>query len=379
LTRQTGTAGNDDELFLETLRTVAPGTPLRDALDDIVRARTGALLVVSDAPAVRQLCSGGFYVDCEFTPSNLYELAKLDGAIIMDSEARRIVNANVQLTPDTAIPSTESGIRHRSAERTARQTGALVIAVSERRNMISVYRGHLKHVLRDMPFILSKANQTLQAIERYRAVFDEALATLTALELDYAVTLDDVGTTLRWAAMIGRLRREVQRYIVELGSEGRLVQAQLHELSHGVDREAGLVVADYRRRPAKDGKLKEGGPADGEVERLVAQGAFKDHFVEIRDICRQLGYSDGLDLLDTAVSPRGYRLLSKVPRLPFAVARRVVERFEGLEGICHAAPEELDDIEGIGRARAHTIREWLKELRQRAANDRRHSAPQPGG
>lgn len=265
------------------IRFVAPGTPLREGLENILRARTGGLIVVGDSPQVLALVDGGFHIDAEFQPSYLYELAKMDGAIILSHDARRILYANATLVPDPAIPSNETGMRHRTAERVARQTEELVIAVSQRRNIISLYRGNLRYILRDTGILLTKANQALQTLEKYRSVLSQALVNLSALELEDMVTVTDVALVLQRTELVARIVREIERYIGELGAEGRLVAMQLEELVTGVGEEGQLIIRDYLQ------------PGDGRTPEMVtaALAASGGDIMDLTSIARTLGFSGG--------------------------------------------------------------------------------------
>ena len=354
-----GPEGQFDERFLEALRNVAPGSLLREGLDQILRARTGALVVVGDGPDIMALLDGGFKVDRELQPSSLYELSKMDGALVLSRDGRRILFANVQLLPDRAIPSLETGIRHRTAERMARQTGDLVIAISQRRNIVTLYQGEVKYVLRDIGFILTKANQAIQTLGRYRAVVDQALANLTALEFEDLVTLMDVTTALHRTGMVLVIKDEIDRYVRELGTEGRLVGMQLEELAGDIAEEAGLLARDYSVT----------GNADV-VVALNGSTLLGDDLSELVELSRGLGYPGGLGALDQGVTPRGFRILRRIPRLPVPVIENLVRAFGNLQRTLNATLEELDKVEGIGEVRARTIRDGLRRLGDEAMLDR---------
>jgi len=232
------------------LKLVAPGTPLREGLDNIFRAKTGALIVIGYSKEMMEIVDGGFSINCEFTPAHLYELAKMDGAIILSQDMKRILFANTQLVPDSSIPTAETGTRHRTAERVARQTGHLVIAISQRRNVITLYQGNFRYILRDISVILSKANQAIQTLEKYKAVLDQALTNLSALEFEEMVTLQDVAMVIHRIEMVLRIKAEIDQYINELGTEGRLISMQLEELVANVEKEAYLLLKDYCRDQA---------------------------------------------------------------------------------------------------------------------------------
>ncbi|MFP4016840.1 MAG: DNA integrity scanning diadenylate cyclase DisA, partial [Halanaerobiales bacterium] len=216
--------------FSKILKMISPGTVLREGLENVLRAKTGGLIVLGDSEEVLGIVDGGFNLNAELSPARLYELAKMDGAMVLNDNADRILCANAQLIPDPTIPSEETGTRHRTAERVARQTGKLVIAISQRRDIISLYLGDEKHILEDIRVILSKANQAVQTLEKYRNVLDQALTNLSALEFEDLVTISDVVTVIQRAEMVLKIEREIKRYINELGSEGRLIKMQLEEL-----------------------------------------------------------------------------------------------------------------------------------------------------
>lgn len=350
----------DAETLKKTLRLVAPGTPLYEAIEHILRARTGALIVIGDTPEILALCNGGFRIDAEMHAASLYELAKMDGAILLSSDLKRILYVNVQLTPDPMIPTFETGTRHRTAERVARQTGQLVIAISQRRNVVTLYRGNLKYVVRDINVVLAKANQALSTLDRYKSVLEQTVTNLTALEFENLATLYDVASVLQRAQMVARIADEIERYVVELGTEGRLVDMQLDELVVDSEDEGLLVVRDY---------LHESEAGAEEVwEKLT--GWSSEELLDLSLLARLLGYGSAAGSLDSAVTPRGYRILSKIPRLPMGVVENLVARFGNLPRILEASIEELDDVEGIGEVRAKAIRDGLRRLREQVLLDR---------
>ncbi len=351
----------DRDGFLKVLRQVAPGTPLREGLESILRARTGALIVVGDSPQVMKLVDGGFRIDSDFLPSNLYELAKMDGAIILTPDARRILYANATLIVDPATPSFETGIRHRTAERVARQTGELVISISQRRNVISLYKGNVRYQLRDVNVILTKANQALQTLERYRAVLERALTNLSALELEDLVTVLDVVQVVQRTEMVLRIVGEIERYIFELGTEGRLVSMQLEELVANVAEEGGLIMRDYVQ--VGEGRTLES------VREQVANWPGEE-LLDLATIARMLGLGTTPGALENPITPRGYRMLRKVPRLPMPVIENVVTHLGNLPRVLRASIEELDEVEGIGEVRARAIKEGLRRLHEQVLLER---------
>ena len=220
---------------------MAPGTPLRDGIDRIVRAKMGALVVVGDEPNVLAICSGGFLLDAEFTPQRLSELAKMDGAIIVSTDASRIARANVHLVPDPTVPTSETGTRHRTAERVAVSLGVPVISVSEEMSVINVYAGGMKRQLQDIGRLLDRANQALQTLERYKAKLDDATSALTALEIEDVVTVRDVAAVVQRGDMVRQIAAEIETMIIELGVDARLLRLQLDEVFTSLDDELDLV------------------------------------------------------------------------------------------------------------------------------------------
>src|ERR1700734_2206990 len=231
--------------IMRALEMVAPGTLLREGIDNIVDARTGGLIVIGDADELGFLFSGGIKLEIDYSPTFLYELAKMDGAIALTSNATKTVHVNVQLTPDPTILTLETGTRHRTAERVSKQTDSIVIAVSERREVVSLYVDGAKYILEDIPVVLAKANQALATLNKYRSRLDQVSTRLTALEFEGGTTLHDVLTVLQRIELVTRMAVEIERYIVELGSEGRLIEMQLDETMVGVVADKAALVHDY--------------------------------------------------------------------------------------------------------------------------------------
>jgi len=350
-----------DPHLLVALEQIAPGTPLRQAIDDIIRSREGALIVVGDPEGLKFLYSGGIRLDQPFTPQLLYELAKMDGAIVVDPKLTKLAYANVQLMPDPTIPSAETGTRHRTAERVAKQTGALVVSISQQRSTISVYIAQARYQLDAVPEVLAKTNQALATLETYRQRLEQVLTRLTALEFQNAVVLDDVLVVLQRAEMTTRMAAEIQRDCIELGAEGRLIRMQLTELIGDVPAERTAVVFDYH----VDG---DGAKAQLALEALHAVPYRQ--LLEFERLAGLLGYPGDVNPLDHSVSPRGFRVLSHIPRLPDQIVKRVVSDMDGLESIVRASQRELESISGVGAVRAREIREGLRRLQEHNLVDR---------
>ena len=349
-----------DPKVLSAVARIAPGTELRQAIDDVIRSREGALIVIGEPNDLAFLLSGGMRLDQSFTPQFLYELAKMDGAIIVNSPVTKIAYANVQLMPDPTIPSNETGTRHRTAERVAKQTEALVISISQQRETVTVFVGHSRCQLEPIADVLAKTNQALATLETYRARLEQVLTRLTALEFQNAVMLDDVLVTLQRAELTTRMAEEIERACVELGEEGRLIRMQLEELVADVPGEKAALVYDYHA---------EGG-AERTQEGLEALAALPYNQLLEFELLAVLGYPATTNPVDFSVSPRGYRVLSHIPRLPDGVVKRVVASLEGLDGIVRASQRELEAVEGVGAVRAREIREGLRRLQEHNLVDR---------
>lgn len=346
--------------LLDALAAVAPGMPLREGLDRILQAGMGALIVVGDGPDVLNICSGGFLLDAAFTPQRLSELAKMDGAIILADDASRIARANVHLVPNPNVPTSETGTRHRTAERVARSIQVPVLSVSEDMQVIAVYAGDQKYPLEPIPRLLNRANQALQTLERYKSRLDGVAGSLSALEVEDLVTLRDVITVLQRTEMVRRIAEEIEFAIIELGVDGRLVRLQLEEMLGGVDDDRRLVIKDYVQEGATWG-----------VEDVLAALADldTDDLLQVKVVAglfHLAGYSD----LDMNLQPRGHRLLAKIPRLPEAIIERIVDRFGNLQKIMRATIDDLDDVEGVGENRARAIKEGMSRLAETSILDR---------
>ncbi|MCW4352797.1 DNA integrity scanning diadenylate cyclase DisA [Hoyosella sp. YIM 151337] len=343
-------------LLVETIARLAPGTGLRDALERILRGRTGALIVLGYDDAVERLCDGGFVLDIQFAPTRLRELAKMDGAVVLSSDGSRIVRANVQLVPDHTIPTEESGTRHRTAERTAIQTGFPVISVSQSMSIASVYIAGERHVLEDSATILSRANQAIATLERYKLRLDQVTRALGVAEIDDFVSLRDALTVIQRLEMVRRISSEIDRAVIELGSGGRQVALQLEELLGDNETARRLILLDYLRST--------GQPSDQQVERALANlEALSDGaLLDLTEVAHAVGYSRAVETLDTAAEPRGYRLLSQLPRLPFTQIERLIGNFGSLQKLLAATSTELQTVDGISGFRARHISEGLSRL-----------------
>lgn len=348
------------QLINQILLLVAPGTPLRDGIDNVLRAKTGGLIVLGYDEKVQVLVEGGFSINCPFSPAYLYELAKMDGAIILNDEGTRILFANTQLVPDSSIQSSETGIRHRTAERVAKQTGHLVISISQRRSVVTLYKNSIRYSLRDIGVILTKANQAMQTLEKYRTVLDKGLVNLGALEFEEMVTFQEITQVVHRIEMVLTIKDEINNYIHELGTEGRLIKMQLSELIANVEEEALQLIMDYMMDPNGDApKILD------QLRKSNSEELFDEDFV-----IRQLGFIPHDGILEEIKNPRGYRALHKIPRLPSPIIKNLTMHFGNLNNIMRASIEELDEVEGIGEIRARKIKEGLERIQEQLFIDR---------
>ncbi len=342
-------------MLTDILKIIAPGTPLREGLDNILKAKTGALIIIGDSKEVMDIVDGGFRIDEDYNPAKLYELAKMDGAIVLSKDLKKILLANTQIIPSSKITTEETGTRHRTAERTAKQTGELVISISQRRNIITVFKGDFRYTIEDTAKIITRANQALQTLDNYKKVFDTKLGVLNEYEFNDIVTLDNVITCLQRAEMVMKISEEVNRAIYELGADGFLVKMQLEELIEDLPNEELFIIKDYmaptrRLIPEK-------------ILNLIRQNA-KDGFIDSNTIARLLGYEIFENYEEIAVYPRGYRILNKIPRMPNVIVNNLVKTFKSFQHILAADIQKLDEVEGIGEIRARTIKQSLRRMQE---------------
>ncbi|MDT4935097.1 MAG: diadenylate cyclase [Pseudonocardiales bacterium] len=355
------TTEREDQLR-SVLATVAPGTSLRDGLERILRGNTGALIVIGWDHTVETLCTGGFPLDVEFSATRLRELCKMDGAVVLAGDGSRIVRAATHLMPDPAIPTEESGTRHRTAQRVALQTGFPVISVSQSMRIISLYMIDRRYVLQSTGELLSRANQAIATLERYKARLDEVSNALSALEIEDLATVRDAAIVSQRLEMVRRIADEVTGQVVELGTDGRLLDLQLEELMAGVDADRELIARDY---VPSGRRARTAAQVLGELSELSATD-----LLDLTQVARAMGLPSTPEGLDNAVSPRGHRLLSRVPRMPGTILDRVVDHFGGLQKLLAASAEDLQVVDGIGETRARAVREAISRLAEVSIIDR---------
>ena len=347
-------------MITEVLKLIAPGTPIRHGLENILKAKTGALIVIGDSKQVLDIVDGGFSLNIDYTPSRLYELAKMDGAIILSADLKKILYANAQLIPFSDISTTETGTRHRTAERTAKQTGEIIISISQRRNIITVFKGYDRYVLEDTSKVISKANQALQTAEKYKKVFDEKLNILNEYEFNDIVTLENVIVAIQRAEMVMKVVDEVQKAMDELGEEGRLLEMQLEELMGGLEKEELLIIKDY----IAPGKKRTSEKVLKEIKSLS-----HEELNNSQVMARILGYADFDNYDEVGVYTRGYRVLNKIPRMPNNIVDNLVKSFKSFQHILVADIPQLDEVEGIGEVRARTIKQSLRRMQEQFVFD----------
>ena len=345
----------EDAVLIEILKLIAPGTILREGLDNILKAKTGALIVIGDSKEIMDLVDGGFYINENYTASRLYELAKMDGAIVLSKDVKKILYANAQLIPSSHISTQETGTRHRTSERVAKQTGEIVVSISQRRNVITIFKGNFRYILQDTAKVITKTNQALQTLEKYKSVFDSKIISLNEYEFDDTVTLDNVITAIQRAEMVMRIANEIRRGIYELGEDGRLVEMQLEELVGNTEAEETLIIKDYITSSRK-----------GNIERILEKiiNLEYDKLMDKSIISHILGYKVTENFEDIGLYTKGYRILSKIPKMPVNIVQNLVKSFKSFQHVVAATTEQLDDVEGIGEVRAKNIKQSLRRMQE---------------
>lgn len=341
--------------MLDKIKMLAPGTKLRKSLEDIVAAKFGALVVFVNGQEYENLLQGGFRFDIGFAPEKLYELCKMDGAVILDEEGSRILGANVHLVPDSSIPTTETGTRHRTAERVSKQMGFLVLAISSRRNVITVYYENNKYMLKDIKLLLARATQTLYTLEKYRINFDKMLNQIEIAELHNRAELRNVVEIIIKGVNILKILEQMEPYVIELGNEGNLVKMQLDEMVGNFDEMLGLFLKDYYLAEISE---EEAQNVLSNLKKLKEIGPL----VAARSIGYELANIGQLD--EITVSSRGYRILRYAVGLPMGIACNLVKAFQNIHQISTTKIDDLKAVEGIGDKRALTIWETLETIKK---------------
>ena len=343
--------------LLDYLAMMAPGTPLRDGFERILRGRTGALVVLGRNKIISQVSTGGFALDVVYTPTALRELAKMDGAIIVDWESHRIIRAGVQLMPDANIDTVETGTRHRTADRVSRQSGLPVVSISASMSTIALYLDHRRHLVEHSDQILTRAHQALQTLERYQERLWEVTTRLSSLEVQDQVTVRDFALVAQRLEMVRRLEEELDIYVVELGTDGRLLTLQLHELRAGIDELRCLLERDYRPRGSAPFGL------------VGLQPLNTEELLDPLTVARAAGFAHNLHL-ESHVTTRGFRQMAQINRLPTYLGDRLIEHFGTLQALFGASTTDLQAVDGVGESRARVIRDGLVRLAESAYTER---------
>ncbi len=332
---------------------IAPGTELRDGLDRIVQGRTGALVTLGNNARLQALATGGFAIDVAFTGTALRELAKMDGAIILNDALDRILFAGVHLMPDASVETSETGTRHRTADRVASQTGVPTVTVSASMSTISLFVDGRRWVVQRPEQLLARANQALATLARYATRLNEATARLSAAEVHDAAAVRDIALVAQRLEMVRRLQQEVNGYAIELGTDGRLVRLQLRELVMGLDQLGTQLERDYA------------GAAPLRLAPLAALDS--DDLAHPALIARACGLGDDLGL---RVSARGHRQLAQIAQLSPEVAETLVVHFGDLQALFGASTSDLLGVDGVDYAIARAVREGLIRLAESAYAER---------
>ena len=332
------------------LSQLLPGEPLRIGVDLIADKKSGALIVIGSSAKLDKISSGGVdLIDCEYSPEMLSELAKMDGAIIVDQFVTKILKANVHLNPSDTLSTTQTGTRHRTAERAAEETNLTVITVSEESSLVKVFTNSETTELEEPSVILGRVNESLQSVDRMRRRFDDAVAELGELEIENSLTNQQVLEVIQRGELLTRLAKQVRSEALRLGGEAGLVLIQIDSLESGVTNTLNLVLKDHL--PAK--KYRNIAKAIDEISR--------QSYEELNDI-DYLGSVLGKLPLDDLSTPKGYRVLARLPNLPENLHESIIKKFKTLPKLLSASPEKLYEIEGIGRGRAQQLRDYFDTL-----------------
>jgi diadenylate cyclase len=337
-----------EKLMLEQIKRVAPGTALRTVIADVLRSEMGAIIAF-ETPEIEKVIEGGFRVNCRFTPQRLFELCKMDGGIVISSDLRRILYANVLFTPDPTIPTNETGTRHKAAEKTAKQLNTLVITISERRKKTTLYYGNSKYYLRPAEEVFREISNTIQLLEKQREIFDEITNKLGLLEITNVVSVSDICKIIQRAEIILRNSEALKKDFIEVGKEGNLMNLRFKELLKGVERKEEEIIRDYSKMSLKKTKLL--------LENLSFEG-----LIELESIARLIFEKE----LEDIVSPRGYRFISEL-NITEKDAFAIVKEYESLNAIL---TDESNKMEEILKSNTINIKEEIAELREKIVEGR---------
>lgn len=335
---------NKEKKILEKIfKILAPGAPLRMAIDRIQEAELGALIVLTDYEAIENIAEGGFLLNTNFSPQKVYELSKMDGSIIISEDLKIIHAANMQLQPNTDIYTAESGTRHRTADRIAKQIGKLVITISERRNKITVFKNDYKYSIHRTADLLMKASQSIMSLEKYSSLVNKYLSSLNLLEIENEVTLEDIINGLRYFVLLTKMDDEVNQYILELGIEGRLIQLQHHEIMLNQNMNLKNFLKDYSLKSDIE-----------EIINILPNINLED-LTKDDKLLNTIGYNTKDINYEDIVETKGYRILSTVNKLNKKDIELLIEHFGCIYNIIYADLEELASIKGIGKSKINKI------------------------
>lgn len=337
-----------DKMFLEYLKKVSPGTTLRTTINDLLRSNLGALIVF-ETPEVNKVIDGGFSINCRFTPQRLFELCKMDGAIVITQDQRRILNANVLLTPDATIQTNETGTRHKAGERTAKQLKTLVIAVSERKKKTTLYIDDIKYVLRPSEEVFREISNTLQVLEKQREMFDELTSKLSILEISNLVSVLDVAKLIQRTEIILRHSEILKKDFVEAGKEGNLLNLRYKELLRGVEKREEDIIRDYAKNSLKKTRII--------LENLTYEG-----LLDLDSVSRLILEKE----LTETTSPRGYRFLSEL-NLTEKDVSLIVKSHHSLTEIIS---EENNKLDVLLQNKSAQIKEEIRTLKEKIIEGR---------
>ncbi|CAM3384385.1 DNA integrity scanning diadenylate cyclase DisA [Pseudostreptobacillus hongkongensis] len=334
-----------EKIMKSIFKIVAPGQPLRIAIERIQEASLGGLLILSSIESIEKYVDGGFVLNTAFSPQKVYELAKMDGAVLISEDLKTIYGANVQLQPDKEIQTDESGTRHRTADRIAKLTNKLVITISERRKRITVFKGDFKYILDLVGDLLTKASQAIMSLEKYAISVNKYMEDLTLSEFENTVILEEVLNGLRYFYLMFIMDKEVNQYIMELGNEGRLIELQHHEIMANQRITFNNFVKDYTLKISKSPEK-----IFDELMKLE-----KDEIREDAKIAKILGYDLKQTLLDETLESKGYRILSSANKLTKKDVENIVDHFKNLKSLLSSGYDEIYSIKGMGKFKTERV------------------------
>ena len=352
-------AVNKKKILEHIFDRVAPGTALREAIDKIQEAKLGALIVLGNPNDLKDVMGGGFELNTVYSPQKVYELSKMDGGIILSEDIKTIYGANIQLQPNYSIETDESGTRHQAAHRIAQQKGNLVVAVSERRNKITVYYGKFRYLLNEIGDLLTKSSQAITALEKYSLAIEKNHVNLSILEFDNMVTLYDIVECVRMYGLLFRMSEELIEYMAELGSEGRLIKIQYEEIMLNKNESFDALIKDYKISNETAEKIG-----------LRVKSLTKEELLDDEKIVCLLGFDTNIINLDEKIEPRGYGLLSNITKISKKDREILVREFSNVQSILMSTASDIAKIKGVSKYKAEHINKSLKRIKNRTVIDR---------